>query len=100
MDQSIYHFQKLLHVFKDELAAAVANSVITTLKHAENSSIEETGDEYLTVKEVCIRFKISKSTIHNLRKDHKDFPIIRIGDSVRFKRSELETFFKNIKNQK
>ncbi len=97
MDQSNYHFQKLLHVIKDELAVAVANSVITALKHAENSSIEETGDEFLTVKDVCARFQISKSTIHNLRNDHKDFPIIRIGDSVRFKQSELEIFFKKSK---
>lgn len=100
MDQSNYHFQKLLHVFKNELAAAVANSVIIGLKHAQNSSPEETEDEFLTVKEVCARFKISKSQIHNLRKKYKkDFPIIRIGNSVRFKQSELETFFKNLKRK-
>lgn len=101
MDQSNYHFQKFLHVFKDELAAAVANSVMDALKHAQNSSTEGIEDEFLTVKEVCARFKISKSQIHNLRKKYKkDFPVIRIGDSVRFKQSELEIFFKNLKSNK
>ena len=101
MDQSNYHFQKFLHVFKDELAAAVATSVIDALKHAPNSSPGETENEFLTVKEVCARFKISKSQIHNLRKKHKkDFPIIRIGNSVRFSQRELEDFFKNLKNKK
>lgn len=99
MDQSNNHFQKLFHVFKDELAAAVANSVIDALKHAQNSSNEGTEDEYLTVKEVTTRFKISKSTIHNWEKKYKDFPIIRKGGLKRFKQSEMETFLKN-KNQK
>ena len=99
MDQSNYHLQKFLHVFKDELAAAVANSVMDALKHAQNSSTEETEDEYLTVPDVIARFKISKSTIHNWEKRYKDFPVIRIGGLKRFKQCELENFLKN-KNEK
>lgn len=101
MDQLNHHFHKILQCFKEELAADVANSVIDALKHAQKSSPEEIEDEFLTVKEVCARFKISKSTIHNLRKKYrKDFPIIRIGNSVRFSQSELEIFFKNLKSKK
>ena len=59
MDQSNYHFQKFLQAIKDEMAAAVANSVIDALKHAQNSSNEGTEDEFLTVPDVIARFKIS-----------------------------------------
>ena len=101
MDQLNYHFHKFLQCFKEELTADVVSSIMDALKHAQNSYPKEIEDEFLTVKEVCARFQISKSQVHNLRKKYKkEFPIIRIGNSVRFKQIELETFFKNLKNKK
>jgi len=96
-----YHFNQFLNEFKAQIAEEVATSVIQVLsEQTELNKSRSQDDVYLTSDEVASLFKISKSQLVKLRKKYKDFPVIKIESTVRFKQSELEVFFENLKNRK
>lgn len=96
-----YHFSQFLSEFKAQIAEEVATSVIQVLgKQLELNKSRSQDDVYLTSDEVASLFKISKSQLVKLRKKYKDFPVVKIESTVRFKKGELENFFQNLKNKK
>mgnify|MGYP000333136347 CR=1 FL=1 len=94
-----YYFEQFLEGFKAEITEVVATSVINNLKES-NESLEgrPQNDVYLTIDEAASLFRISKSQINKMRQQHSNFPITKIGTAVRFKRTELELFFKETFN--
>ncbi|HET8885598.1 MAG TPA: helix-turn-helix domain-containing protein [Salinimicrobium sp.] len=99
-DKFIHHLKGIVEFLKAETAASAATAAASAVKEVQNSSLGQSHeDQYLTIQEVCSLFKISKSQVHNLRKEHKDFPFTKIGNNVRYKQSELEAFFKSLKQR-
>lgn len=92
-----YHFEQLIEEFKAQITEEVATSVINALSESlQLKNDRSQDDEYLTSGQVASLFKISRSQLVKMRKKHKDFPVLKIGTAVRFQRSELEVFFKNL----
>ena len=81
-----------------QIAEEVATSVIASLSSLSSLDSRSPNDKFLTIEEVAELFQVSKSHINNLRKEHPEFPLLKIGESVRYKQSELEQFFKRNKN--
>lgn len=48
--------------------------------------------QVLTVKEVCEKFKLSKSTIYKMV-SNKEIPVKHIGSTVRFEKHALEKWW-------
>ncbi|WP_303316993.1 helix-turn-helix domain-containing protein [Flavivirga abyssicola] len=93
-----YHLKGLIDEFKAQITEEVATSVVKSLSESSQLNADRSQEDcYLTTAEAASLFKICKSQIVKLRKKHKDFPVIKIGTAVRFKRSELEVFFKKSK---
>lgn len=100
-NKTAYYLGKMVNSIKEDSKSETASEFLLALDERLSSKLSPAPDQYLNTKEVCTLFKISKSQIHNLRKKFKDeFPVIRIGNSVRFKQSELETFFRNLNIKK
>ena len=91
---------ELLDCLAEENRKAIESSIA---KHGEalapekSSSLEE---ELVDGKEICRTFNISRSHLNNLKKRHKNFPKHHLGNSVRYKKSEIESFFKSLENGK
>ena len=58
-------------------------------------TIAELKDELLTIKDVCQILKIKEGTLYNWI-HFKKIPIVKMGRSVRFKRSAIDSFLKTI----
>ena len=96
-----YHLEQFLAEFKAEITEEVATSVINALDEVMALKTDRSqNDTYLTINEVALTFKISKSQVNKLRRKHKNFPELKIGTAVRFKLGELEVFFKQLSNSK
>lgn len=91
--ETSFHLRKLVEQFEIKVADRITTSLQKTLAQQNKASQTKAEEDYLTIKEVCLLFKISRSQIINLRKKHKDFPVIKIGNCVRYKRGQLEEFF-------
>ena len=99
-DRLTYHLSELLNELKAQIAEEIATSVIASLTSLNSLNSGSQNDKFLTIEEVAELFQISKSHINNLRNEHPEFPLLKIGESVRYKQSELEQFFKtNNKNE-
>lgn len=91
---------ELLECIAEENRKAIESSIA---KHAEAlapekpSSLEE---GLMDGKEICKTFNISRSHLNNLKKRHKNFPKHKFGSSVRYKKTEIESFFKSLENGK
>lgn len=94
-DKINYHLSSLFSELKTIISDEIANSIQQTLISCKSELTEQT-QTVLTIEDVASVFKISKSHINKLRKKYKDFPVINIDGSVRFKKNELEEFFKTI----
>ena len=95
-----YHASQFWENLRRELREDVYSSVgsaLQQLKPADPSSQEE---GFINIRQVCSIFKISKSQVYNLRREHKDFPYHQIGKAVRYKRSEIESFLKFLQDGK
>lgn len=92
-DINKYAADNLINQIVHKISSEITNSVKDLLERKLPSPKTKADEDYLTIKEVCLLFKISRSQIINLRKKHKDFPVIKIGNCVRYKRGQLEEFF-------
>ncbi|WP_295181000.1 helix-turn-helix domain-containing protein [uncultured Christiangramia sp.] len=95
-----YHASQFWENLRRELREDVYSSVgsaLQQLKPADPSSQEE---GFINIRQVCSIFKISKSQVYNLRREHKDFPYHQIGKAVRYKQSEIESFLKFLQDGK
>jgi hypothetical protein len=93
-EKIIHHLSTIVEEFKQLLTDEISNSFQSILDQ-NNASINKT-ESYLTIDELALSFKISKSHINNLRKKYKNFPALLIDGSLRFKHSQVEEFFINI----
>jgi hypothetical protein len=94
-DKLTYHFNEFISEFKSQITEEVATSVIDSLKEVIKSLPQgrPTDDmQHVTLSELACLFSISKSKINQLRKKHKDFPLVKIGTSVRFNPREVKVF--------
>lgn len=93
---------KLRHQFSNTLielvnfiSEAVSEKLLADLSlSVKTSSID---DKLMTETDVCDFLQISNSTLHKLKKQHKDFPVVRILGNVRYKKSDVIDFLKTVK---
>ncbi len=74
----------------DEFRAIVFETVQETVQITiENLKLQPPADDdYITIAEVCRILRVSKPTIHKMKRE-KRLPFYRIGRKVYFKRSEV-----------
>lgn len=96
-DKLIYHLSNVLEELRQILSKEILDSFQTTL--SQNKTHLNDNEQYLTTDELATKLGISKSHVNKLRKKYKDFPVLSIQGSVRFKFSEVENFFIQIKNK-
>lgn len=70
----------------EQLADILADSVLKKIR-TERKDLQE--NTLLTVKEVCSLLKVSRQTIHAMRKDGR-LKSVGIGRAIRFNRNEIE----------
>lgn len=75
----------------EQLADILADSVLKKIRE-ERKDIQD--NTLLTVKEVCSQLKISRQTIHAMRKDGR-LKSVGLGRSIRFHRDEIEQIKRN-----
>lgn len=95
-----YEFSQLWEKMRRDLREDIDSSVGSALQQFKPAkpSLEEEG--FLNIKQVCSIFKISKSQVYNLRREHKNFPFYQVGKAVRYKQSEIELFLKSLQDDK
>lgn len=94
-DKLTFHFNEFIQEFKAQITEDVTTSVIESLKgfmEALPQSRPTDDMQHVTLNELASLFSISKSKINQLRKKHKDFPLVKIGTSVRFNPREVKVF--------
>lgn len=87
-----YHLSNIFSELKSLISEEISTSIYQSLN---KNSITNTTEPYLTIDQLAKSLNISKSHINKLREKHSDFPTLRMDSSIRFKLSEVETFFKN-----
>lgn len=93
-----YHLSNLFSELKNILSEEITHSINQTMKNNPNQ--DNACSVLLTTDELVFNLKVSKSHINKLRKKHKDFPVLNIDGSVRFRQSEVEQFFKMLTAEK
>ncbi|MCG2609986.1 helix-turn-helix domain-containing protein [Flavobacterium sp. SM15] len=93
-----YYLTNLFSELENSISNKVENSVERALSKHDFSSTS-TNSSLLTTDELAKHLSVSKSHINKLRKKHKTFPVIKIDGAVRFKISEVETFFHNLNDK-
>ncbi len=90
-----HHFSNTITELATFISEAVSEKLLADLSLIEmTSSID---DKLMTEADVCDFLQISNSTLHKLKKQHKDFPVVRILGNVRYKKSDVVEFLKTIK---
>ncbi len=64
----------------------------TLMYHATKIGRGETMDELLKEEEVAEIIKLGLSTLRNMRHNQKGLPYVKLGRSVRYKRSDVEQY--------
>lgn len=90
-----YHLAKVF----SELEVRIAERVLSLLTE---QGLGQTGtpvgqEKLLTDKQLCEQLQISITHLYNLKKKYHTFPSHKMGKNVRYKLSEVEEFFKNVK---
>lgn len=93
-----YHLLKVV----SELETRITHRIVTALSEqfqlsAETSSASE---RLMTDDDMCAYLNISLSTFYKFKKQHKDFPAIRIQSTVRYRKSDVDVFLSNLKFKK
>ncbi len=98
MDSQLSHYiLKAVSAFEANLVDALASRLLEQLADRDLTPMRE---EVLTDEQLCERLQISTSHFYKLKKKYKNFPVIDFGGAKRYKQSEVESFFKNIKTNK
>lgn len=92
-DKLKYHLSNLLNEVKQTLSDEISASITKALSTRNSNS---NTSEILTIEELAVNLKVSKSHINKLRKKHVDFPVLNIAGSVRFRQSEVEKYFTSV----
>ena len=82
--------------FKTELQKELFANISSLIKAELNNIYDHnSADNLLTTADVAKLLSVSKSSVNILRKDPQ-FPVLKIGDSVRFQRESVLEYIKNI----
>lgn len=95
-----YQLSQLWESFRGQIREDINSSVGLALQQFKPTEPSREEEAFMNIRQVCSIFKISKSQVYNLRKEHKDFPYHQIGKAVRYKQSEIESFLKTVQNGK
>lgn len=76
--------------FLDSVAEAIAAKINELHNEAPNNEI--TGIQYLTVQDVCSRFKISRATLYRHRDAGYIKPSLYIGRQPRFSEEDVKLY--------
>lgn len=99
-EKTNYHFSQLLENYRRELREDIHSSISSALQQFKPTDPSSKEEGWINIKQVCAIFKISKSQVYNLRREHKNFPYHQIGKAVRYKQSEIESFLKSVQDGK
>lgn len=91
-----HHILKAVNEFEANLADTIVSKLLQELTSAD---LTQTREEVLiTDIQLCNHLQISTAHFYKLKKKHKSiFPVYDIGGAKRYKLSEVEGFFKSIK---
>jgi excisionase family DNA binding protein len=64
--------------------------LISEIKSKEEPNVH---DEYMSIKEVADKLKVSRQSLYNWRKDNS-LPAIRMGRLYRYSRSSIDAFMR------
>ncbi len=93
--KSSYQILKALSAFEANLVEAMASRLLEQLADRD---LAQMCEEVLTDEQLCERLQISTSHFYKLKKKYKSqFPVIDFGGAKRYKQSEVEQFFKSLK---
>lgn len=90
-----HHFSNTINELATFISEAVSEKLLADLSLSEKTS--SIDDKLMTETDVCDFLQISNSTLHKLKKQHKDFPVVRILGNVRYKKSDVIDFLKTVK---
>nr|WP_317633062.1 helix-turn-helix domain-containing protein [uncultured Flavobacterium sp.] len=90
-----HHFSNTITELATFISEAVSEKLLADLSLSEKTS--SIDDKLMTEADVCDFLQISNSTLHKLKKQHKDFPVVRILGNVRYKKSDVIDFLKTVK---
>ena len=90
-----HHFSNTITELATFISEAVSEKLLAVLSLSEKTS--SIDDKLMTEADVCDFLQISNSTLHKLKKQHKDFPVVRILGNVRYKKSDVIDFLKTVK---
>lgn len=90
-----YHLIKIF----TELEHRIADRVIASLPGIPASAVSTPNEKLLKDVELCDLLQISTSHFYKLKKRYKNFPTHCIGEAKRYKQSEVEEFFQQLKTK-
>lgn len=91
-----HHILKVVQEFEADLAETIVSKLLQELTSANSA---ETSEQLLIDEQLCEQLQISTAHFYKLKKKHKStFPVYNIGGAKRYKQSEVESFFKSLKN--
>jgi predicted DNA-binding transcriptional regulator AlpA len=77
----------------------VEDIVSKLLVQLTSADLPQSREALLTDEQLCTHLQISTSHLYQLKKKHKStFPVYNVGRAVRYKLSEVESFFKSIES--
>ena len=90
-----HNLLKTVSEFEANLAEAIA---VKLLEQLNSMDLVRDREELLTDEQLCNRLQISTSHFYKLKKKYcKAFPMYNIDGAKRYKQSEVESFFKSLK---
>jgi len=91
-----HHILKVVQEFGADLADTIASKLLLELTSADLTQTQE--EVLITDIQLCNLLQISTAHFYKLKKKHKStFPVYDIGGAKRYKLSEVESFFKSLK---
>jgi len=90
-----HHILKAVSEFEANLAETIVSKL---LKELASADLDHDREELLTDAQICAHLQISTAHFYKLKKKHKsNFPVYNVGKAKRYKLSEVESFFKSLK---
>ena len=91
-----HHILKAVNEFEANLADTIVSKLLRELTSADLTQAHE--EVLITDIQLCDLLQISPAHFYKLKKKYKStFPVYDIGGAKRYKLSEVESFFKSLK---
>lgn len=92
-----YHLTKAFAELEHRIAEQVVARLSKNQKFSDDASVQ---GRLLTAQQLVKELQISISHLHNLKKKHKNFPVHKMGRSVRYIVTEVTDFLNSKGNGK